>query len=323
MKLVSLLSLCLVACAQPVAFSSNSSCQPPAAPAASACSPAPDVSETFAVDRLLLGDTTRDGTPAEDAWRTYGYDLDGKLTDRHSKDVCTRAPGAAPDAQIDGASGIDNAWGNSVVPFIEALFDQASPSRFATDAIVRGGPTLELTVHGLSAERAQTAIGLRAEALSGAGSVAFNEAYVNGGVFVSGGSEAPLVLDVAVGGALFSDGSPAREVLELVVHDAIITFERPSSDAIEGTIAGVLDVEELVAAAGMVARRVAPSLCGDDGFDVVAARLRQAADILVDGENQAGVPCSGISLGIGFSARRIASPTPIAPAPRPRDPCVR
>src|SRR5689334_6481949 len=43
---------------------------------------APDgpASVTFAITKLYLGDTKRDGTPdPTNGWKEYGYDLDGKI----------------------------------------------------------------------------------------------------------------------------------------------------------------------------------------------------------------------------------------------------
>src|SRR5262245_58957524 len=44
---------------------------------------------TFALRRLYLGETRRDGTPdPKNAWKLYGYDIDGLITPGHTKDTC-------------------------------------------------------------------------------------------------------------------------------------------------------------------------------------------------------------------------------------------
>jgi hypothetical protein len=78
-----------------------------------------------------------------------------------------------------------------------------------------------------------------------------------------------------------------------VIHDAQITFEHASrADVIDGTISGVLDLQEFLTTMQMLAGRISLSLCGS-GFDGLAAQFRAAADILGDGTNAPGVPCDG------------------------------
>src|SRR5579871_3438672 len=50
-------------------------------------------SHDYAVRHLYLGDTDRSGNTDPNAWKTFGYDLDGKVTTEASFDVCTQAAG--------------------------------------------------------------------------------------------------------------------------------------------------------------------------------------------------------------------------------------
>jgi hypothetical protein len=102
----------------------------------------------------------------------------------------------------------------------------------------------------------------------------------------------------------------------LIIHQPILTFDHAShSEAINGTIAGVLDTEEFIDGLRAVGRKNT-SLCGS-AFAPVEDAIRQCADILVDGSNRPNVPCSAISIGLGFDAKLIANPTKVAPMPDP------
>jgi hypothetical protein len=90
---------------------------------------------------------------------------------------------------------------------------------------------------------------------------------------------------------------------------------------VNGTIAGVLDVQEITDAAALCARRMDTAFCGS-AFDGLAEQISQAPDILRDGTNAPGLTCDAISIGIGFTARQVANPTKVAEAPPPTpDPC--
>ncbi len=140
---------------------------------------------------------------------------------------------------------------------------------------------------------------------------AFDEAQVEGGVFVGTLPELPLVfrlkgIDIAV-----------------VIHRATIRFDHTTKGAAKsGTIAGILGTTEVVEAFRKVAGRVSTTLCGNQ-FLGIEQQIRQASDILLDGTNHAGVTCDGISIGLGFEAVQLANPTKIDDAPIvvPADPC--
>jgi hypothetical protein len=61
-------------------------------------------------------------------------------------------------------------------------------------------------------------------------------------------------------------------------------------------------------------------LCGS-AAEIVGHPLRVSSDILLDGSNEPGKTCDAISLGVRFTARRIANPTHAA-APDVRPACV-
>ena len=112
--------------------------------------------------------------------------------------------------------------------------------------------------------------------------------------------------------------------LTLSVNHAVITFDHTTAnDAANGTIAGVIDTEELITGLKSVAGRISQSLCGG-AFDGIAQQIRAASDIMKDGTNVPGTQCNGISVGLGFVGKKIANPTKIASddGAVPPDPCT-
>jgi hypothetical protein len=299
---------------------------------------------TFALQTMFLGEADRTGDPpSSTAWAAYGYDLDGLVTAQSSTNVCTLYKGAPASTQIDGTAGNDNSWGENLLPIFTTVQGDPTPSKTETQYIDSGGWTVQLQVTGLSNDPSQNATGLLLSIfLSGqygngppafdattdwpvlstsvvdgatiaSGSTAqFKSAYVSNGTVVSGSGPDPL------GVTLNFSGVPVA----LKVHTPLITFDHSSPGLItNGLIAGVLDAQEFIAAMKVVAGNISMSLCGT-GFDGVAQQIEQCVDILDDGTNKSGVPCTGISVGIGFSATLVANPTMVAQPPTPPpNPC--
>jgi hypothetical protein len=303
---------------------------PPPIPAGAPVSDTP--ARTFAVNQLFLGETGRNGAPLKDAWKDYGYDIDGLTTTKDSTNVCTRQAGADSAKQEDGNEGIDNAFGHTVLGFIQGIVP--TPSKTLNDAIQSGSFTILFDIKGLTDDAKQTATGLSGRLLIGgpfgqgtkptftqaddwpyraSPIVPINGAYINNGTFVNGAGGATVEL------ALFIQGVQ----LALTINRASITFEhQPPNDITNGTIAGVINTEALVSSIEMVAGRISPQLCSGSVLDTVKQTIRQASDIRDDGSNAAGVPCNAISIGLGFSGKRIGEPKTVATeSPSPPDPC--
>ena len=298
---------------------------------------------TFAINTVFLGETARGGgAPNNTAWKGYGYNLDGLVTDNNSSNVCTLTAGAPKANQVDGTNGIDNAFGAVILPIIQSASSMPTPSQTETQFIDMGNWTLQLQVRGLSDDPSQSALGLMAQVYtSGAyggvpafdsstywpvlstsvkdgqtiasGSVVqFGNSYVSNGTFVSGPGPNPVVLPLVFQGVPFP----------LAIHNAVFTFDHVDhADAVNGTIAGVLNTQEFINALQAVAGQISISLCGS-AFDGIAQQIRQASDILANGTNAPNVPCTAISVGIGFTAKLIANPTQVVAAPQPPpNPC--
>ncbi|MFO0660624.1 MAG: hypothetical protein U0165_12450 [Polyangiaceae bacterium] len=140
--------------------------------------------------------------------------------------------------------------------------------------------------------------------------------YVSGNTWVSGPSSETLPLELTD-----SDGIPRFSAR---IHNAVITMTLSDDrkTATSGVIAGILDTEE---ASTDFATRIAmfdsslcpPSVTGES----LVTQLRQSSDILVDGTQDPTKSCTGISIGLGFSASVVQLGT-VTPYVAPADPCV-
>jgi len=308
---------------------------PPAVPAGAA--PAADQNNrTFAVNELFLGETNRAGVAVKDAWKDYGYNIDGLTTTVTDTNVCQRQGGADSAKQLDGTDGIDNAFGKTILAFILGLVP--TPSKTINDGINSGSFTILLSVKGLTDDPKQTNTGLNGDLrIGGAFSpdaglkpdftnasldwpyrampiVPITGAYINNGTFVNGAGGATVELSLFIQGV----------ALTLTINRAAITFDHTApNDITNGTISGVINTEALVTGITQVAGRISTQLCGGSTLDTIKQTIRQASDILSDGSNKAGVPCDAISIGIGFTGKKIGDPKTVAvDVAAPPDPCA-
>ncbi len=306
---------------------------PPAPPSAG---PTTDTSKrVFAVNQLFLGETNRAGVVTKDAWKDYGYNIDGLTTLKTDTNVCTRQGGADSAKQEDGNGGIDNAFGRTVLGFILGLVP--TPSKTINDSIQGGSFTVLLEIQGLTDDPKQSNTGLGGRLLVGGAYssdpmkkptfapddnwpyradpiIPINGAYINNGTFVNGAGGATVEL------ALFIQGVQ----LSLTINRAAITFDHTApNDITNGTISGVINTEALVSGIEKVAGRISTQLCGGSTLDTIKQTIRQASDILDDGTNRPGPDCNAISIGIGFTGKKIGdlTKTAVDKAPPP-DPCA-
>ena len=292
--------------------------------------------QTFAIDTVFLGESDRvTKAPSTTAWKSYGYNLDGLVTTKDSTDVCTAA---VKTNQIDGNDGIDNAFGSVMVPILQTVLSLQTPSDTTTNGIHAGLYTLQIQIDGLpDGSAAVNGMNVRVyrSLRSGETAPAFDQttdwpvlasslassdlgsalwqttAYIaDDGTFV-----ATMPGDAVLLVPVFSD-------LVLPIRHATITFTRSVPNRLDqGTIAGVIGAADLIAESKKLAGEISFSLCGS-AFDGVAQQMQQASDMFVDGTNHSGAPCDAISIGIGFTATKIANPTQIVPDPVATDPCT-
>ena len=303
-----------------------------------------NVTATYALHTLYLGESDRNSsTPSISAWKSYGLNIDGLQTVKADTNVCTLQQGAPKMNQADGNNGIDNAWGATILPILQAALSQPTPSQTETAGIQQGVWTVQLQITGLSDDPQQTAPGLVAQIftsgqydqttpafdsstdwpvlstsvkdgknISSGSTMIFGDAFIENGQFVTQTAPNPLVLSLAFNGV----------PVEFHLHDSTIIFQHSApTDLTNGTIAGVLDTAEFIATLKAVAGQFSTTLCGA-AFDGIAQQIGQASDIMNDGTNLTGQTCNGISVGIGFDATRIANPTKVvAPPTPPPNPC--
>jgi len=289
--------------------------------------PVSDDVAVFAIRKLWVGDLNpASGSYAENAWKSLGFDIDGKATTKFSTDVCQLALGASPVSQVDGNGGIDNSFGENVMGIIDEgqALNQGLPGQQFLDSIAQGLVTDLIVVHGLGA--AATASPLNASLVVAAPLGAtptwstadiwpvdsssllrsdessplltFPASYLVGGVFVaeppSGDGE--IALGIALGAPLVL---PIRHV------QIAMTLSPDGTTATAGTISGILPTDRLMNALEGVAEAWLGLPCALLSWDTIAQQIEQAQDILLDGTNNPSQPCSGISLGLGFEAVRV------------------
>ncbi|MBX3225057.1 MAG: hypothetical protein KF795_31360 [Labilithrix sp.] len=293
----------------------------------------------FALNSISLGEADRAGNKNKDAWKGYGYNLDGLITSvsgATSPDlerVCKRAQGAPATVHQDGDEGTDNTFGKEILKLLDPF--TPTPSKSITEALVAGDFTIMLKVVGLNDDAAQTNTGLSGTLLVGGKfsedkaptfttaddwpynqdpQVGISGAYINKGVFVNGTGGASVKLSLSISG----------QSLSLTINKAIISFKHnPGTKSLEeGTIAGVINTEEFVNGISAVAGRFSTDLCSGSTVEGIKGSIRQASDMLADGSQDPTKSCDGISIGIGFTAKQVGSPTKIVPpSEAPPDPC--
>jgi len=330
-------------------------CQPPPTAPTGTTSMPTTHSHNYALHTLYLGDTDRTGVMGADAWKTFGYDLDGKVTTASATDVCTLVAGSSRAVQVDGDRGIDNSWGANIMPIIGTLDSTASQT---VNVELQEGYWTQMTyVSGFddTAGNTTSALGLNGVELAGAAYpglspawdlttnwpvaplyiagctptggcpagtdpvanalIKFPQAFQTQGTFVNG-TPAALTIPIALGG----------QQLALNIQSGTITFDPLAPGSVtNGVIAGVISTQDLIAALAKVAGSISVSLCNGSALQSISQQIEQTSDIVLGGgtvSNTPGVQCNAISIGLGFDATEIAPPTTIAPpAPPTPNPC--
>lgn len=308
-----------------------------ARPVADATLDAPTAStRVFAVSFFRLGITRPDGEPTTEAWKQYGFNLDGVCTSaadsETSKGTCQRIAGSEADTLTDGDACIDNNFGSKLIPMIRALDPQAEVK--IGDGIKKGALTLVVRVEDLP-EGAGPANGqlfaARARgsgaALDGSdvwdidttsvvgGDLLKPNATLTGAVTVEGGkrvwsgaaAELPLP-------AVFISG--ARGVI--AVSGARIDIDLDSG---RGTIAGYASIGSVKSVvSGVLANQ---KLCpGQMLYETVMTNIGRTADMPAKLPHDPGQPCAALSLGLGVELVG-GSLGNVVPTPKPPpDPCA-
>jgi hypothetical protein len=303
----------------------------------------------YAMQTLYLGDTDRTGTPNMTAWESFGYNLDGLVTTKTSSDVCTLAQGSSKTTQVDGKGGIDNSFGENILPIVITTAGSDASTKI-NQSIQDGSFTIMSYVVGFDNTAGSTAnaTGLTGVLLAGGNYATANDGGVPAFNLTTHWPIRPELLTGCPGNicpagtnpitastvqfpnayqadGTFVNGSPATidvslsiggQALDINVHSALITYE-PGTTAgtvTNGTIAGTIVTTELIASLMGVAGHISTSLCSGSAFASISQQITQASDIIIDPSsgavtNTAGTACNGISIGLGFDADEIALPT--------------
>lgn len=288
----------------------------------------------FGTSKIYIGTKTRTGTESSDAWKEYGYDLDGQITGQDFTQHCKPNGSAAPNNVFpDGNNGIDNAFGRVLLPIIKtaAATSVSDLEAELNGAIASGSFNImtNLTDLGDAADYSKINALLLAgkngngntwqaapEFLNDAtdptsAKVKFPNSYVVGNTWVSG-DKGTVDLSIAIAGF----------ALALKIQSAVITMDLDAAhgSATNGVIAGVLDTEDLIDQLRAVLGAVDPSFCEGTAVEGILNQIRQASDIMSDGSQDASQTCNGISIGIGFDSTVVTLDgvgEPAEPAPEP------
>jgi hypothetical protein len=315
-------------------------------PAAGASQPGDGDGAVFAISKLFIGDTDRNGAPDKpNGWKNYGYNIDGQITSCQGNGCqavhhhCKPAGGGSPAiAYPDGKNGIDNSFGENILPILEGV--QSDEGKQLNARIAAGKWTVLFDVQALGAGneyRPLTSLlyvgadlghpaafdgsdvwPVRPEGLSNPSDVTsskevFPMSYVIGNTWVSWyGGHLQIPLETATDGELALD-----------IGAAVASFDMSPdhAEATNGTISGVLDTAQFILAIRRWVGEFDPSLCSGNTIDSIANQVRQASDIMNDGSPGTDAEqCNGISIGLGFNAARVQLGGVGAPT-NSNDPC--
>ncbi|MBI4917939.1 MAG: hypothetical protein HY825_19030 [Acidobacteria bacterium] len=244
-----------------------------------------------------------------------GYNLDCQVTHSDSTSVCRTGDGT--HVISDGPLGRDNVFGPQLLGVSEPFVIDAGAS------ILGGSWTLVVQFAPGDADADHSGIAGwlftgrdlgHAPAFDGtdvwpvAQPIATVGGYVTGGIWVSG---EPIALTLRV----IFEGVP----MFVTLHHAILTAELAAdrSSATGGVVTGIVDPVEFMVEAHRVGVLVSPALCGwHESYD-----WRESADILLDGSQDPGRTCDGISAAFAFSMRRVRLGALVPPEQPPADPC--
>jgi hypothetical protein len=309
------------------------------APAEVAIDVGPPIEAVYEISYFRLGVTTRDGEESTDAWKQFGFDLDGICTteaqSETSEGTCIRDPKSKINVLADGDDCIDNNFGSQLVPLVKILGGDIEKN--LVDGIKKGGATLALQLRDLSPVGADDSVpGALFAAKSATGAAAFDGTDVMD-VDESSVADKDLSRPIAVlegrvelvAGKRVWKGKAATMALPVVflagatgaipVRDVRLEFDLESRRGSVGGYSLVTDITTIVNAI-LAKNKICP---GNIIYESTQANVAQAADMpeLLPHDTTKG--CASISLGLGFELSPATLgkvyPTPAPPA----NPCAK
>jgi hypothetical protein len=268
-----------------------------------------DAALVLAVRSFLLGDVDWRGNADPNGWTEYSFDLDGLASTRETENHCGTSGTAYRE---DGPRGLDNAFAGHFSWVLHNFTQSSAISAQSNLAVAEGARTLLLRFENLADRGAQSQVAVRAHnagrmaaspSFDGSdvwpvreGSDAHYVGYVADDVFVSDATTQPLEITL--------QGYP----LTLLVQRAVLSLDlrslRAGGGLVYGVLTGVLGVEATSEAIRQLALEVFRT-CNEGAVASVVAGVGHYSDIRQDLSNgDPGVPCDGVSIGIGFIATR-------------------
>jgi hypothetical protein len=294
----------------------------------------------FAVDQLFLGDTETDGTPnAANAWKSFGFDIDGRLSTQGSTGLCKPAAGGSSAAVYpDGNVGIDNSFGKNLLPIFLGL--AADLATLNNEAIATGDYTYLLSIFNPDQEACATsasfflggdlgkeplfngsdvwpidASSLVDPAKPDSAKTKFTITELEGGTVEAGPpSQFNLLLNVAG----FNMVIPIRQAR------MSFKFDPDFASISEGQIGGVIRTEDMVKEVARVAAAFDVAFCNpqNPALQSVLNGVRRASDIMQNGTQDPTKVCDGISIGLGFTMKPVKMGKVVVAVPPPANPCI-
>lgn len=294
---------------------------PPAPPGSGG--PATGGKSVQAVSGVFLGAARRDGTADPEAWKSYGFDLDGWSSTPGQGFHCRpQGKGKAKNIRADGEHGIDNGFGRLVnggfASFLPTTTDQSIRQEIAA-----GAPTLLLAIDALGSASdypaltghvtmAQTSSGTPAgdgflfpwQPWSTPAPLGFDQGYLTGNTLV-----------VRLGEPLAMTLSLPDLAMRLRIHQARLSLDLSDrAHGVNGQLGGILDPEELITTLWDDANEHSWFPCeGGTTYEGIADMIRTYADILMDGTQDPTRTCDGISIGLGFDTRAALEGASVTP----------
>ena len=275
----------------------------------------------LAVDKLYLGGRTFDDMDSPIAWKDFGFDLDAQSTSSDFSKHCTPAPGGSTSAFGDGTDGRDNSFGRNVRPILEGLVPSLDGQ--ANDAISAGQFSEIFAFAGLGSGADAAALVTK---VYGAGSLGLAPSWKGGDCWPVLHSELSDPSDISTAKTSFptsklvknvwdSNGTSdlvltlnvAGQSVPITIYGARATVQLAATHqgGALGHIGGYLKTEEFIKTLRAASGAINPAACTI--FDAsLAAQLRRTSDLLDDGSQDPTKTCNAISVGFGFSLRKVA-----------------
>lgn len=293
----------------------------------------------FAVSFFRLGFTTREGENTTDAWKKYGFDLDGLCTttedSQSSKNSCRRLEGSSGDILTDGENCIDNNFGSQLVTLIKAV-DPAAETKIA-DGIKTGALTLVFKITDVAEtgadDNAPGAL-FAAKAASGTANLDGNDVFDVDTISVTGGDiNKPIAtlkgaITVENGKRVWNGTADTLDLPAVFISGASGAIPiRGARVSIEmetgrGTIGGYAPIPEVqkVVAGVLTQQKMCP---GTLLYDNVIKNIERAADMPAQLPHNTSEACASLSLGLGVEVVSGSLGKVVATGKPKPDPCAK